>query len=122
MIKGNRKIYISYPIPYGMPEPIYKYKQDEDGYTIEIKIIRVKKDRHNPEGVKYSLVAINKKTKKRELGFDNSERKGHHIHKGEREIKYNFIDEWKLIEDFYEEYEKIKRRQPKWELKKLLWK
>ena len=29
------------------------------------------------------------------------------------EIKYNFIDEWKLIEDFYEEYEKIKRRQPK---------
>jgi len=96
-----------------MSEPIFEYKQDDDGYLIEMRIIKVKKDAYYPEGIKYSLVAIDKETRKRILGLDNHERKGHHIHRFGREIKYDFVDEWKLIEDFYEEYQKIKEKKSK---------
>ena len=91
-----------------MSEPIFQHKEIDGKYLIEMKIIKVKKDKDNPEGVKYSLVAIERKTKKRVLGFDNYERKGHHMHKSGRETKYKFIDEWQLIEDFMKEYTKIK--------------
>ena len=93
-----------------MSEPIYGDRRRDDYCLIDIKIIKVKKDVHYPEGIKYSLVAIDLNTKKRVLGFDNHERKGHHMHKFSREIKYEFKDEWKLLGDFYKEYEKIKRR------------
>tara|TARA_Y100000310_G_scaffold294612_1_gene325231 strand:- start:93 stop:377 length:285 start_codon:yes stop_codon:yes gene_type:complete len=91
-----------------MIEPIFEHKQFDNGYLIEMKIIRVKKDEYYPEGVKYSLVVINRRTRRRLLGFDNHERKGHHWHRLNREFKYEFEDEWKLIEDFYKEYEKLK--------------
>lgn len=93
-----------------MLELIYEYKQSDNGYLIEMKIIRVKKDHNFPEGIKYSLVMIDKKTKNRILGFDNERGKGHHLHRLYRELPYEFKDEWKLIEDFYKEYEEVKRR------------
>lgn len=93
-----------------MLEPIFEYKQDDNGYLIEMKIVKVKKDKNYPEGVKYSLVMIDKETKKRVLGFDNHKGKGHHMHRLGREVSYEFVGEWKLIGDFYKEYEKIKRR------------
>jgi len=89
---------------------IFEHKEIDENYLIEMKIVKVEKDEYNPEGIKYSLVVIERKTKKRLLGFDNHEKKGHHMHKLGRELKYHFIDEWKLIEDFMNEYEKIKRR------------
>lgn len=94
-----------------MPEPIYEYKQSDNGYLIELRIIRVKKDENFPEGIKYSLVAIEKKTGRRILGFDNERGKSHHMHRLGRELPYAFKDEWQLIGDFYKEYERIKRRQ-----------
>jgi len=96
-----------------MSELIYEYKQSDNGYLIEMRIIRVKKDNNFPEGVKYSLVMIDKKTKNRVLGFDNERGKGHHMHRLGRELPYEFLDEWKLIEDFYKEYEEIKVRLQK---------
>jgi len=93
-----------------MGDIIFEHKQVDNGFLVEMGIIKVEKDAYCPEGIKYSLVVIDRKTKKRILGFDNHERKGHHIHKLNRELEYGFIDEWKLIEDFYKEYEKIKRR------------
>ena len=102
-----------------MLKPIFEYKQVDNGYLIDIKIRTVEKDKDYPEGIKYSLVVIDRKTSKRILGFDNHERKGHHMHKLNRELPYNFVDEWKLIEDFYNEYENIKRRLLKWKLRKL---
>lgn len=77
---------------------------------IEMKIVRVRKDVDYPDGIKYSLVVIDRKNAKRILGFDNHERRGHHMHRLERELPYVFVDEWKLIEDFNREFEKIKRR------------
>ncbi len=91
-----------------MSEPIYEYKQSDNGYLIEMRIMKVKIDKYFPEGIKYSLVVIDKKTKKRVLGFDNERGKGHHMHRFGRELTYEFVDEWKLIGDFYKEYEKLK--------------
>lgn len=88
-----------------MPELIFGHKHIYKNYIIDITIYRVPKDPHHPEGYRYSLVLI--KDGKRILGYDNYEGKGHHIHKGEREIAYDFIDEWKLIEDFYDDVKKI---------------
>ncbi len=102
-----------------MEDIIFEHKQLDNGFLIDIKIIKVEKDKYYPEGIKYSLVVIDRKTKKRVLGFDNYEKKGHHIHRLKRELKYDFIDEWKLIEDFNKEYEKLKRRLLRWKLKKL---
>ena len=93
-----------------MSEPVYEYKHNDNGYLIEIRILRVDKDSDYPEGIKYSLVAIDRKTKNRVLGYDNERGKGHHMHRQGREMPYEFTDEWKLVEDFYNEYEKIKRR------------
>ena len=102
-----------YITPYVMEDIIFEHKQIDNGFLVDMKIRRVKKDEYYPEGVKYSLVVIDRKTGERLLGFDNHERKGHHIHKLKREVKYNFVDEWELIEDFNKEYENIKRRQLK---------
>ncbi|MHB9142587.1 MAG: toxin-antitoxin system TumE family protein [Paludibacter sp.] len=93
-----------------MEDIIFEHKQLDNGFLVDIKIINVKKDQYYPEGIKYSLVVIDRRTGKRLLGFDNCEKKGYHIHRLKRELKYNFTDEWKLIEDFYKEYEKLKRR------------
>jgi len=92
-----------------MEDPIFQHKQIDNGFLVEMKILKVEKSEYYPEGIKYSLVVVDRKTGKRILGFDNHERKGHHIHKLNREIKYDFVDEWILIEDFNKEYEKIKR-------------
>lgn len=80
-----------------MLEPIFAHRHKYKNYLVEIKIYKVKKDQFHPEGFQYSLVLI--KDGKRVLGYDNHERRGHHIHRGDIEIAYNFIDEWKLIED-----------------------
>ncbi len=54
------------------------------------------------------------KDSKRLIGFDNfeghkKEENSHHKHIKENIIPYTFVDEWKLIGDFNEEVEKIKK-------------
>ena len=93
-----------------MEHLIFESKHIDGGFLIDIKIYKIKADKAHPEGIKYSLVAVDRHTGKRVLGFDNHEHKGHHMHVLKFEKKYNFVDEWKLIEDFNHEYEKIKRR------------
>jgi len=86
-------------------EPIFEHKHIHKNYIVDIKVFKVPKDEAHPEGFRYSLVLI--KDGKRVLGYDNYEGKGHHIHKGDRELDYEFVDEWKLIEDFYNNVKKI---------------
>ena len=90
-----------------MVEPVFEHKHRHKNYIVEIKIYKVPKDQFHPEGFQYSLVLI--KDGKRILGYDNHERKGHHIHRGSIETLYEFIDEWKLIEDFHNEVKKISK-------------
>ena len=88
-----------------MREPIFEHKHRYKNYIIDIKVYKVPKDKFHPEGFQYSLVLI--KAGKRILGYDNHERRGHHIHKRGRELPYEFVDEWKMIEDFQKDAEKI---------------
>ena len=88
-----------------MSELIFEHKHRHKNYIIGIKIYKVSKDKWNPEGFHYSLVLT--KDEKRILGYDNHERKWHHVHKGSKEMPYEFVDEWKLIEDLYKDVEKM---------------
>ena len=45
---------------------------------------------------------------KRLVGYDNYHGKGHHRHICGREEPYAFVDEWKTIEDFTANMEKIR--------------
>ena len=94
-----------------MPEPVFEHKHRDKNYIIDIKIYKVPKDKWHPEGFHYSLVLI--RDGKRVLGYDNHERKGHHLHKGSKEMPYEFVDEWKLIEDFYNNVKKITKGEIK---------
>lgn len=78
---------------------IHERKQVGETNLIEIKVWRVKPDFYYRKGYKYSFVFI--KNGQRLLGFDNSERKGDHIHLRNQEIKYSFESISKTKEDFY---------------------
>ncbi len=94
-------------------EEIFRHKHiEENGDIIEIKIIKVPISTQNLEGISYSLVYI--RDGKRILGYDNfeghkKEGSSHHKHINQQVIPNTFIDEWKLIEDFNEDIEKIKQ-------------
>lgn len=106
----KKDLYMGCGIPYSTNKPLIETKYIDGNFLIEINIYELKKSEDYPDGVKYSLVVIDLQTKQRILGLDNHEKKGHHFHKFGREFPYNFIDKWKLMEDFYEEYENIKKR------------
>ena len=74
-------------------------------------IWKVPKSSSCPEGVAYSLVCVRKG--RRLIGYDNENHgtgiSNHHKHVGERIVPYAFVDEWKLLEDFSKELDKIRR-------------
>lgn len=89
----------------------YHKEQRDNGDIIEIKIMKVKISSQTSEGVSYSCVYV--RDGKRLLGYDNFEGHEevtghHHRHIHDHVAKYEFIDEWKLIEDFYEDVKKIR--------------
>ncbi|MBI2129127.1 hypothetical protein HYU07_02715 [Candidatus Woesearchaeota archaeon] len=94
-----------------MSELIFSHKHRDKNYIVEIDIYKVEKDEFHPEGFQYSLALI--KDGKRVLGYDNHERKGHHIHRGNMELPYEFVDEWKLVEDFQKDIERITKGEVK---------
>ena len=77
----------------------------DNKHLMEIKIWKVKKDKFNPEGFHYSFVLI--KNNERILGYDNHERKGHHKHIKNKELKYKFYSIDKLFVDFYNDLKNL---------------
>jgi hypothetical protein len=73
----------------------------EGRYVLEQKIFYVDDFRRFPDGIKYSLVLLDRKTTKKVL-MDNHHPKSHHVHLGDKEFEYEFVDEQKLIADFKE--------------------
>jgi hypothetical protein len=69
--------------------------------VVELKVWEVPKTEKYPDGVKYSLYCVEMETKIVLVGIDNHHPKGHHIHFGEEEQVYFFVDVEKLIEDFH---------------------
>jgi len=93
-------------------EELMRYKfTEENGDIGEVRITKVPESIRFPEGIKYSCAYI--RNHKRLIGYDNSEgdQQGpnHHKHIKDRIVRYEFTDMWKLLEDFNEDIEKIKR-------------
>lgn len=66
---------------------------------VEIKLWEVPKTHKYPDGIKYSLIAIDLNKRSRVL-MDNHTPKGHHYHLDDQEFRYEFFDTDRLIEDF----------------------
>ncbi|MBN1115022.1 MAG: hypothetical protein JXA66_06745 [Oligoflexia bacterium] len=72
---------------------------DDQLAIAEIRIWRVPKGRHYPDGIKYSLYLV--QSGKILVGFDNHFPKGHHLHIGDVQVDYVFISYKKLLDDFW---------------------
>ena len=118
-----------YGVPY-MAKAIFEHKETAaNGDIVEIHIFEVPKSEtqiaaatgpnrqkaiwEQPEGVSYTMAYI--RNGERIVGYDNFEGhlfegSSHHKHIEGRILPYEFVDEWKAIEDFYIEIEKAKQR------------
>jgi hypothetical protein len=80
-------------------------KEDE---IVEIKVWRVSRTKHTPDGVKISVVYV--KNGKRLIGYDNAEGKGYHRHFMDQEEPYAFSDVRALLGDFKKDIRTIRGR------------
>ncbi len=71
----------------------------KDRYVIEYTLYELPRSEKYPDGVKYGLICKDI-TNGNTVLFDNHHPKGPHIHIGNREIQYTFLNEERLIEDF----------------------
>ena len=79
---------------------IYYLKEVVQGrYVLEQIIHAVPQDSRYADGVKYKLIFLDTKTGDRVL-MDNHHPKGPHVHLGEEEISYEYMDDQKLLADF----------------------
>jgi hypothetical protein len=79
---------------------IYYFKEAvQRRYVLEQTIHAVPLDNRYPDGVKYSLTFSDTRTGDRVL-MDNHQPKGPHVHLGEEEIPYEYINDKTLLGDF----------------------
>ena len=98
-----------------------QYFQFEGGYYAKIVFHVVPKNQEKPHGFDYSLT-FHRKDGERILGFDNAHappaRSGpaakskqspqfDHKHKGKRTYQYNYVDLAMLLNDFWDEVDKV---------------
>jgi hypothetical protein len=82
--------------------PVYWHKaRVHDRYILEMEIFKVAKSTKYPDGVKYGLIFTDTRTGKYVL-MDNHHPKGPHMHLGDHEMPYEYLDENKLVNDFKE--------------------
>ncbi len=81
-------------------ELIYWHKaRIQERYILEMEIYQINKSKKYKEGIKYGLILLDMRTRKRVL-MDNHHPKGPHIHLDNQEIRYEYLNEDKLIHDF----------------------
>ena len=70
-------------------------------FVLEMAVWRVPEHdlKRFPEGYKYSLILVDRKTNKKVL-MDNHHPKGHHIHLDDLELDYVFVSLDELVKDF----------------------
>lgn len=73
----------------------------EEVAIAELKVWKIQKTMHYPQGLKFSLFLVWKESGGVIVGFDNHKPKGPHLHKLNREESYEFKDIDQLIEDFW---------------------
>lgn len=74
-------------------------RKTEKVALVELKIWEVAKSNHYPSGRKFSLFLVSEG--KTLVGIDNHKPKGPHLHLGDQEVPYDYVDEEKLLADFW---------------------
>lgn len=87
---------------------VHEKVRTAEGIIVEIKIWKVPKNEHFPEGVKYSFFAV--QGGRVLVGYDNHRPKGHHRHILEKEEAYGFEGFDKLREDFWSDLTAVRER------------
>ena len=92
-------------------ELIYREKLSYAGGIIEMVVWKLPAP-IPPSGhpFKYRLVYV--RDGKRVVGYDNERGKGDHKHLGERELRYRFVNEAKLLADFWHDVMEATNEKP----------
>ena len=77
----------------------YLKNKIRDRFILELSIHEVGKSKSYPDGIKYGLICVDWKSKRKVL-MDNHHPKGPHIHINELELDYEYVNDETLIEDF----------------------
>ncbi len=86
----------------GDAELLFHEKRSHAGGVIEIVVWRVPAPVPPAEHpFKYRLVFA--RDGRRIVGYDNERGKGDHRHLGRKELRYEFVDEDKLLKDFWQD-------------------
>ncbi|MGE0752244.1 MAG: DUF6516 family protein [Variibacter sp.] len=81
----------------------------DDGSIVQIRIWRLPgRSAERPHGLKYSL--FYGRAGHRIVGYDNEAGKGDHRHYGSREASYRFVSLEQLIEDFWSDVTRERRK------------
>ncbi len=70
------------------------------GYIEEVKVWSVPVAERYPEGVRFRLVLVDRRTGDIALLYDNHWPKGPHVHAGGTETRYHFKSVERLLKDF----------------------
>ncbi|MBN2033279.1 MAG: hypothetical protein JW836_08390 [Deltaproteobacteria bacterium] len=87
---------------------VFHTKTIKGDEIVEVRIWEIPRSLHKPHGIKFSVVYV--KGGKRLGGYDNAEQKGYHRHFLDNDEPYEFVNIWKLIEDFRSDLERIRGR------------
>lgn len=99
---------MGYNIPHNRAKLLFRHKYRYlDGAIVEARVWIVPPGPAIPEGLKYSLVYVDR-FGRRVLGYDNAERKGHHRHAGGNEEPAVFRGIWDLTFRFLAEVKAIR--------------
>jgi hypothetical protein len=90
-----------------MLQLVFEWKSRSEGELTHIRVWKIASSAQYPEGIRYSMVYL--RNGLRLVGYDNYHGKGHHRHRKEREEAYEFVDEWKAIEDFTNDVGKMRK-------------
>lgn len=89
-------------------ELLYREKRIYAGGIIELVVWRVPEPVPPSEhSFKYRLAFV--RGGKRVVGYDNERGKGDHRHVGKTEMSYAFVDEGRLLEDFWQDVKEATR-------------
>ena len=92
-------------------ELLYREKRSYAGGVIEMVVWKLPAP-IPPSGhpFKYRLVYV--RDGKHVVGYDNELGKGDHKHPGERELRYRFVNEVKLLADFWQDVMEATNEKP----------
>lgn len=78
---------------------LVSHTKTEELAIVEIKVWKVPSSKDYPSGRKFSLFLVS--NDKILAGVDNHKPKGPHRHTGNREVTYDYVNEERLLSDFW---------------------